>query len=302
MSANHYQILGVEPGAEGAVIRAAYRALMRVYHPDRNADPEAQSRVREITAAFAVLGDPDKRAAYDARTFGGIAIGEQGWFAADRRAPAPLRRVGLACVAVALALSLTLAVRPEWPPASIPERVPAGAPHLDKPHAAPSASRAATLDNPAPQPQVAEIAPDPGASAVRPVLPVAAPAAAPAPDAPTRPRAQAQVAQPQLREAPAPLSVVGEEAAIPASAPVTAESCAQGCSNDRREQVQRLAARFLKQSLDHADWKKQQLLLSARNRAATSRNLCRSDACVTQAYLRQIRDTTTIMEGRVPTP
>ena len=91
MTANHYQILGVDPGAEGAAIRSAYRALMRVYHPDRNDDPEAQSRAREITAAFAVLGDPEKRAAYDARTFGGIAIGEQRWFAPDRRAPAPGR-------------------------------------------------------------------------------------------------------------------------------------------------------------------------------------------------------------------
>ena len=63
-----------------------------------------------------------------------------------------------------------------------------------------------------------------------------------------------------------------------------------------------MAKGFLKQSLDHADWKKQQLLLSARNRAATSRALCRTDDCVTDAYLHQIRDTTTIMQGRIPSP
>ena len=62
-----------------------------------------------------------------------------------------------------------------------------------------------------------------------------------------------------------------------------------------------MATAFLKQSMDHADWYKQQLLLSARNRSATSRNLCRSDDCVTEAYLRQIRETTDIMAGHTPT-
>ncbi len=54
--------------------------------------------------------------------------------------------------------------------------------------------------------------------------------------------------------------------------------------------------------MEHADWRKQQLLLSARNRSATSRTLCRSDDCVTEAYMRQIRDITAIMAGRIPNP
>ena len=63
---SHYDTLRVVPWAEDAVIQGAYRALMRLYHPDANPDPEAQSRAREITRAFAVLSDPEKRAAYDA--------------------------------------------------------------------------------------------------------------------------------------------------------------------------------------------------------------------------------------------
>lgn len=66
---DYYRTLGVAPQAEAAVIRAAYLALMRSYHPDgatvagdRNA---AESRTKEITAAYAVLGDPKRRAAYD---------------------------------------------------------------------------------------------------------------------------------------------------------------------------------------------------------------------------------------------
>jgi hypothetical protein len=96
-----------------------------------------------------------------------------------------------------------------------------------------------------------------------------------------------------MREAPPPLPPPAEDLAGAESSPAP---------DGHRAEVERLATGFLKQSLDHADWNKQQLLLSARNRAATSRHLCRSDDCVTDAYLRQIRDTTTIMEGRIPAP
>jgi hypothetical protein len=293
MSANHYQVLGVEPRAEGAAIRSAYRALMRLHHPDRNDDPESQSRAREITAAFAVLGDPEKRAAYDAQMFR-MAIGKDAWRAADRRPPAPLRRLGLACVAVALMLSVALAVRPQWSPGSISRSDPTTEPSSSSAHVEPAAQKIAPLETAAPP--VPNTDDDSVAPAVQAVIP---PPPAPVavleqPKDPTPPIAAPQVAQPALREAPPPLPVPAEEAASADSKPA---------SDGHRAEVERLAAGFLEQSLEHADWKKQQLLLSARNRAVTSRHLCRSDeACVTEAYLRQIRDTTTIMEGRIPNP
>jgi len=112
VTADHYRILGVAPGAEDAVIRAAYRALMRMYHPDTNSDPKAQSRVREITAAFAVLGDPERRAAYDAgQIFGPHGASVDGaWHVPDRRSPPPMRLAGLASIAVALAVTLAFAL------------------------------------------------------------------------------------------------------------------------------------------------------------------------------------------------
>jgi hypothetical protein len=61
-----YAILGVSPDSEDIVIKAAYRALMRRYHPDTNNDADALARAREINAAYAVLEDQQKRAAYDA--------------------------------------------------------------------------------------------------------------------------------------------------------------------------------------------------------------------------------------------
>ena len=301
MSANHYRILGVSPDADGPAIRSAYRALMRVYHPDRNDDSEAQSRAREITAAFAILGDPEKRAAYDAQTFGGIAIGDKNWFAPQRRAPAPLRKVGLACVAVTFLLSLALVVQPQWP-AAVDERPATPVP------AAPSSPKAAPA---APRPA-------PPASAAQPsALPAAAaPAPTPAPRAvapspPPVPKAlQAQPAVPaslQAAQAPLPKAPPSKPAAPPAQIAAAqppappAAGCAPECG-ERRAKVERMAKGFLQQSIEHADWKKQQLLLSARMRSQTSRTLCRTDDCVTEAYLRQIRETTAIMAGRIPNP
>jgi curved DNA-binding protein CbpA len=65
--ADYYAVLGVSPSSEDVVIQAAYRALMRRYHPDTNCSPEAARKCIEINAAYAVLGDPAARAAYDAR-------------------------------------------------------------------------------------------------------------------------------------------------------------------------------------------------------------------------------------------
>lgn len=65
MARDHYEVLGVAPTSEDVVIRAAYRALMRRYHPDKGPAADMSGRALEINAAYAVLGDPDKRARYD---------------------------------------------------------------------------------------------------------------------------------------------------------------------------------------------------------------------------------------------
>lgn len=61
----HYDNLKVTRGAPAEVIRAAYKALSQRYHPDRNPNPDAQRIMRIINDAYAVLGDPDRRMAYD---------------------------------------------------------------------------------------------------------------------------------------------------------------------------------------------------------------------------------------------
>ena len=62
---DYYEILQVSPSAEPEVIDGAYRRLARKYHPDVNPGPQAAERMKEINAAYDILSDPAKRAAYD---------------------------------------------------------------------------------------------------------------------------------------------------------------------------------------------------------------------------------------------
>ena len=89
------------------MIRAAYRALMRRYHPDADPSSEASQRAQAINAAYAVLGDPDKRARYDG------SLAAQGLIKPDaphrsslarRMMPGPAGLIGLAGLAAAAAL------------------------------------------------------------------------------------------------------------------------------------------------------------------------------------------------------
>ncbi|MGY6708644.1 MAG: DnaJ C-terminal domain-containing protein [Rhizobiaceae bacterium] len=61
-----YEVLGVAKDASAKDIKSAYRKLAKKYHPDQNPDdPKAQERFAEATQAYDVVGDDNKRAAYD---------------------------------------------------------------------------------------------------------------------------------------------------------------------------------------------------------------------------------------------
>jgi curved DNA-binding protein len=63
---DYYQTLGVARNASADDIKKAYRKLMRKHHPDVNKGHDAGDKAKEINEAYAVLGDSEKRAAYDA--------------------------------------------------------------------------------------------------------------------------------------------------------------------------------------------------------------------------------------------
>jgi DnaJ-class molecular chaperone len=75
---DYYGILGVERNAHQREIKAAYRNLALRYHPDRNSDPSAAAKMKEINEAYAVLSDPGKRGQYDAlrQQFGSSAYSQ----------------------------------------------------------------------------------------------------------------------------------------------------------------------------------------------------------------------------------
>lgn len=65
MATDYYGLLGVDPAADDATIKRAYRRLARELHPDVNPDPGAQERFKQVTAAYEVLSDPQKRQIVD---------------------------------------------------------------------------------------------------------------------------------------------------------------------------------------------------------------------------------------------
>jgi molecular chaperone DnaJ len=64
-SRDYYEILGVSRTASADELKAAFRKLARLYHPDVNKETGAEEKFKELNEAYAVLSDPDKRAAYD---------------------------------------------------------------------------------------------------------------------------------------------------------------------------------------------------------------------------------------------
>src|ERR671919_1521397 len=78
MATDYYAALGVSREATAEEVKHAYRKLARQHHPDANQqDPDAAERFKEITRAYEVLSDPNKRQRYD--TFGDERAGATGF-------------------------------------------------------------------------------------------------------------------------------------------------------------------------------------------------------------------------------
>ncbi|MGO4256797.1 molecular chaperone DnaJ [Marmoricola sp. RAF53] len=77
MTSDPYATLGVDRDADADTLKKAYRRLARQYHPDVNSDPGAPEKFKEVSAAYEILSDPEKRRVYD---LGGDPFSASGGF------------------------------------------------------------------------------------------------------------------------------------------------------------------------------------------------------------------------------
>jgi hypothetical protein len=284
--------LGVTPAAEDVVIGAAYRALMRHYHPDTNPDPQAQERAREITAAYAILRDPVKRAEYDAHR----AEGVETWPIEEAPRPTPpMRAAGIVAALLAVVLTTAVWLSPKDQPVRETMAPPAREHAVTKHESAkpivalaPEKDRLASL--------AADIAPavPPPPPVVEPVVEDPPLAAAPPPRSVAAKSPRLAIAQPPKPSKPlSSVSLPARSEPAKAALPRQAERVAT---------LDRMSTSFFSQSMVNADDAKKELLVAARDRSEANRKACRSDKCVADAYVRQIRETSAIMEGRPETP
>ena len=80
---DYYEVLGISRSADADEIKKAYRKLAKKYHPDSNSgNAAAEQKFKEITEAYTILNDPEKRKLYDQyghRAFDGSMPGEDGF-------------------------------------------------------------------------------------------------------------------------------------------------------------------------------------------------------------------------------
>ena len=77
---DYYEVLGIEKNASSEEIKKAYRRLARKYHPDVNpGNNEAEEKFKELSEAYEILSNTDKRRAYDAYGHAGARAGDAGF-------------------------------------------------------------------------------------------------------------------------------------------------------------------------------------------------------------------------------
>jgi curved DNA-binding protein CbpA len=292
---DHYAVLGLKPGAPQAEIRSAYRALMRRYHPDADPTTEAAEQAREINQAYAVLGDPEKRARYDASRVSKQPLKfEPGLGVSSKRKTSP------AAPALAVAISLVAAGMVAFAIIPSTHPLPLGSPNPQRQvrpiatvKSVDSSETRSVLRHEMPRPvALNSVAPDEDLAEPEPVeLAVVEPAAS---------INTAVAPRPVL--APASTKAASPEIKAPASA-----SCPDIvrtpdrliCGDRNLASLDRQLSLLYRQSWDEADEPKRAALLGSRQRFIDRREACETSNCLTTAYVGRLKEISDIMAGRV---
>ena len=288
MSQDHYAILGVAPTAPPAVVRAAYLALMREYHPDRNASAAAVQRAQAIGAAYKVLGDFDRRQEYDF----GRRRARDAAAAAARPKPKGSAVIVIAAafgLAVAGAIALQPGAGPSLPPDRLPDiaiaepaSTPRSVPVVAK---APTQTRAPTVKRNAAKRTVDFIA----AKLIEPPKPDSAPAARLAAAEPAKAKPRVKPVQTAARPVPKLAMVV-----------VTPLNRAATSTATDLASLDQFVMSFYGQSWRYGDGRKRAALEQSRSGFLVRRGACSTDACKRAAYLKLQRDVSAIVESGQP--
>ena len=300
MIQDHYAILGVTPTAQPAVIRAADLALMREYHPDRNASPMAAERALAIVAAYKVLGDFDRRQEYD---WDQRRVRE----AAAAIAARPKRTLSAAIVVAAglgLAVVGAVMLRPESNPAPTPDRLPDVETAVAKvperrvaPAPPPEVELAARAPVVMPVPKIAPVelvpelypAPLPEPVAVkRAVAKVVAVKVAEAKSGTRAPLVTIKAVQPRPAAVAAVATVAPRPVARPVAPPMTATDLAS---------LDQFVMSFYGQSWRYGDARKRAALEQSRSLSVVRRAACTHDSCKRSEVLRLQREISAIVES-----
>lgn len=293
---NHYRTLGVSPDAEEVVIRSAYLALIRRYHPDTGgADADAR-RAQAITAAWEVLRDPERRAAYDdARQarfqpeMGGVIVAG----GPKVRGGAAARNVFLLLAAATVGLGWWALQQPLGTNGAPPPRPAATEPAVSIAQEAPEPR----IRPSEPRQEVAELPPLPPAPE-EPVADEVVLPPLPAVDTPRMPVKMAEVRTADRRMTaasprtpppapkPAPRKVVASAAPLPAPKSASAVDLAP---------LERHLQLLTDQSYQFADAGRRSRLFSTREIFLSRLKNCPDDACKRDAYLRRNQEVAEIM-------
>ena len=301
------------------MIRAAYLALMRSYHPDRNPSAEARERAQAITEAYKTIGDPARRAEYDASRweyqFEILGYEEEAEPQLRRKAPlfqwprlSGLRWPSLpqirwpkapeigAVAATAVAIVLAVMVLP---------MIQSGRADTTRPQPATAPTQKAVAVTGALPERTTRPKPLSELLAVVPSTPTEA-GPPPAPTTETLPeKALSTQSEPAKASGKIPVPVKSDvppnarQAALSSPPSAGQPAPSKPAPVDQKARVaalESMSTSFYNQSLGHADDARRSQLQQARDLFVNARNACRSDSCVGDAHASYIRDISQIMK------